>query len=215
MSRRGETALWAAQRLTAVILAACVVVHLLTIIYAVRGGLSAAAILGRTRGSVPWAGGPKEVTLVADATACHARKGGAAGLQARSGSALIDAVAARTERGEHEKAAGDRDVLVEVDLLHHVLGFGCGPELVEEEGSHHGEGGHRDVRDAAELDDRLGRPRHGRGRLRGGRSPAAVVVTRSQRLTSPAWSATLPRVQPETKFAKLGGSRRTWPMSES
>lgn len=32
----------------------CVVVHLATIIYAVRGGLTAAEILGRTRGSVAW-----------------------------------------------------------------------------------------------------------------------------------------------------------------
>jgi fumarate reductase subunit C len=37
------------------VLALCVVVHLVTIIYAVRNGLSAAEILGRTRGSVPWA----------------------------------------------------------------------------------------------------------------------------------------------------------------
>lgn len=47
--------LWIAQRVTAMILAACVVVHLATIIYAVRGGLSAAEILGRTRGSMAWA----------------------------------------------------------------------------------------------------------------------------------------------------------------
>ncbi len=43
------------QRLTAAILAFCVVVHLATIVYAVRGGLSAAQILSRTRGSIPWA----------------------------------------------------------------------------------------------------------------------------------------------------------------
>ena len=55
MSRRREAALWAAQRLTAVILAACVLVHLFTIIYAVRGGITAGAILGRTRGSISWA----------------------------------------------------------------------------------------------------------------------------------------------------------------
>jgi len=47
--------LWAAQRASAVVLAVCVVVHLITIIYAVRGGLSAAEILGRTRGNVAWA----------------------------------------------------------------------------------------------------------------------------------------------------------------
>lgn len=36
-------------------LAVCVVVHLITIIYAVRNGLSAAEVLGRTQGSVAWA----------------------------------------------------------------------------------------------------------------------------------------------------------------
>ena len=35
-------------------LAVCVVVHLATIVYAVQGGLSAAEILGRTRGSLGW-----------------------------------------------------------------------------------------------------------------------------------------------------------------
>lgn len=46
--------LWVAQRATAVVLALCVVVHLATIIYAVRGGLSAGEILSRTRGSLMW-----------------------------------------------------------------------------------------------------------------------------------------------------------------
>ena len=55
MSRRREAVLWVAQRATAVVLAFCVVVHLATIIYAVRGGLSAAEILARTQGSVAWA----------------------------------------------------------------------------------------------------------------------------------------------------------------
>ena len=55
MNPRRETVLWVAQRATAVVLAFCVLVHLATIIYAVRGGLSAAEILGRTRGSVAWA----------------------------------------------------------------------------------------------------------------------------------------------------------------
>ena len=32
----------------------CVVVHLATIIYAVQGGLTAAEILGRTRGNTAW-----------------------------------------------------------------------------------------------------------------------------------------------------------------
>ena len=43
-----------AQRATAVVLALCVVVHLATIIYAVRGGLTAGEILARTRGSLAW-----------------------------------------------------------------------------------------------------------------------------------------------------------------
>ena len=51
---RREVALWLAQRVTAVVLAICIAVHLLTIIYAVRHGLTAAEILGRTRGSVAW-----------------------------------------------------------------------------------------------------------------------------------------------------------------
>ena len=55
MNARRETLLWAAQRFTAAILAFCVLVHLVTIIYAVRGGLSAADILGRTHGSFLWA----------------------------------------------------------------------------------------------------------------------------------------------------------------
>ena len=55
MNPRRETMLWVAQRVTAVVLAFCVFVHLATIIYAVRGGLTAAEILGRTRGSVAWA----------------------------------------------------------------------------------------------------------------------------------------------------------------
>jgi fumarate reductase subunit C len=54
LTHRGETFLWVLQRATAVILALCVVVHLATIVYAVQGGLSAAEILGRTRGNVAW-----------------------------------------------------------------------------------------------------------------------------------------------------------------
>jgi fumarate reductase subunit C len=46
--------MWVAQRITAMILALGVVVHLVTIILAVRGGLSAAEIIGRTRGSEAW-----------------------------------------------------------------------------------------------------------------------------------------------------------------
>jgi fumarate reductase subunit C len=51
---RWEARLWAAQRASAMVLAVCVLVHLATIVSAVRGGLSAAEILGRTRGNVAW-----------------------------------------------------------------------------------------------------------------------------------------------------------------
>ncbi len=54
-ARRAEAMLWAAQRFTAAILAVLVAVHLATIIYAVRGGLSAAQILARTRSNAAWA----------------------------------------------------------------------------------------------------------------------------------------------------------------
>jgi len=54
LSFRTQAALWIAQRASAAVLAACVVVHLVTIIYAVRGGLTAAEILERTRGNVGW-----------------------------------------------------------------------------------------------------------------------------------------------------------------
>ena len=55
MSARREARLWIAQRGTAVVLAFCVVVHLATIVYAVRGGLDASHVLARTRGSYSWA----------------------------------------------------------------------------------------------------------------------------------------------------------------
>lgn len=53
-SPRLETLLWTAQRASAAALAAFVTVHLVTIIYAVRGGLTAAEILAHTHGSVGW-----------------------------------------------------------------------------------------------------------------------------------------------------------------
>jgi fumarate reductase subunit C len=56
MSVRSETRLWILQRGSAVVLAACVLVHLATIVYAVQGGLTAAEILGRTRGNWAWLG---------------------------------------------------------------------------------------------------------------------------------------------------------------
>ena len=54
MNPRAQTYLWIAQRASAAALALCVLVHLATMIYAVRGGLSAAEILGRTSGNVAW-----------------------------------------------------------------------------------------------------------------------------------------------------------------
>lgn len=54
MTARSETFLWIGQRTSAAVLALCVVVHLATMIHAVQGGLSAAEILGRTRGSAGW-----------------------------------------------------------------------------------------------------------------------------------------------------------------
>jgi len=52
---RIQALLWLAQRATAALLALCVVVHLATMIVVTRGGLSAADILGRTRGRAAWA----------------------------------------------------------------------------------------------------------------------------------------------------------------
>ncbi|MGE5129958.1 MAG: hypothetical protein ACM3IK_10025 [Sphingomonadaceae bacterium] len=54
MSARAETLLWTAQRASAALLALCVAVHLGTMIYAAHAGLSAAAILERTRGNAAW-----------------------------------------------------------------------------------------------------------------------------------------------------------------
>lgn len=46
--------LYLAQRVTAMIMAPLVLIHLGVMIYAVQGGLSAAEILGRTQGSWLW-----------------------------------------------------------------------------------------------------------------------------------------------------------------
>jgi fumarate reductase subunit C len=54
LSAKAQTWLWVAQRASAAILAACVAVHLITMVYAVRGGLTAAEIMDRTRGSSAW-----------------------------------------------------------------------------------------------------------------------------------------------------------------
>ena len=50
-----EARLYLLQRLSAMILGPLVLVHLGLVIYAVRGGLSAAEILSRTQGSLFWA----------------------------------------------------------------------------------------------------------------------------------------------------------------
>jgi fumarate reductase subunit C len=54
MNLRTQVLLWGAQRASAAVLALCVLVHLVTIIYAVRNGLTATEILARTSGSVAW-----------------------------------------------------------------------------------------------------------------------------------------------------------------
>jgi succinate dehydrogenase subunit C len=69
MGARGETWLWILQRATAVVLALAVLVHLVTLIYAVRHGVSAAAILARTQGNAAWLG---FYLVFATAAALHA-----------------------------------------------------------------------------------------------------------------------------------------------
>ncbi|MGH8765226.1 MAG: succinate dehydrogenase [Burkholderiales bacterium] len=54
MSAKAQSLLWIVQRASAALLGLCVLVHLATMVYAVRGGLSAAQILGRTSGNVAW-----------------------------------------------------------------------------------------------------------------------------------------------------------------
>jgi fumarate reductase subunit C len=72
MGARGETWLWLLQRATAAVLALAVLVHLATLIYAVRHGLSAAAILARTQGNLAWLG---FYLVFATAAALHAGVG--------------------------------------------------------------------------------------------------------------------------------------------
>lgn len=60
------------QRASAAALALCVVVHLATIIYAVRHGLSSAAIVARVRGNAVW---PAFYLLFVVAVAIHAPLG--------------------------------------------------------------------------------------------------------------------------------------------
>ena len=47
--------LYMAQRISAMVMAPLVLVHLILIVYAVQGGLTAAEILARTKGSLAWA----------------------------------------------------------------------------------------------------------------------------------------------------------------
>jgi len=49
-----ETRLFVLQRMSAMFLAPLVIVHLVLILYAVRGGLTADEILARTQGSIGW-----------------------------------------------------------------------------------------------------------------------------------------------------------------
>lgn len=46
--------LYMAQRISALIMAPLVLMHIAVMIYAIQGGLTAAEILGRTQGSVMW-----------------------------------------------------------------------------------------------------------------------------------------------------------------
>ena len=50
-----QAKLWYAQRISAMILGICVAMHLLIIFYAIRGGISAQEILGRTQGNLSFA----------------------------------------------------------------------------------------------------------------------------------------------------------------
>jgi fumarate reductase subunit C len=54
VTARVQTWMWMAQRASAALLAVTVTVHLITLIYAVRGGLSAAEIIARLQGNVAW-----------------------------------------------------------------------------------------------------------------------------------------------------------------
>lgn len=54
MNTRAQTLLWLAQRVSGAVLALTVTVHLVTLTYAVRGGLTAAEIIDRVHGNVAW-----------------------------------------------------------------------------------------------------------------------------------------------------------------
>jgi fumarate reductase subunit C len=50
-----QAKLWYAQRISAMVLGLCVIIHLVIIFYAIRGGLTAEEILGRTQGNIAFA----------------------------------------------------------------------------------------------------------------------------------------------------------------
>jgi fumarate reductase subunit C len=52
MTLRNQARLWYWQRISAMALALFVIVHIAVMVYAVRGGLTGAEILARTRGSI-------------------------------------------------------------------------------------------------------------------------------------------------------------------
>lgn len=51
-----EAKRWYVMRISSMVLALCVLVHIATMVYAIRGGLSAAEIFARTKGSFLFAG---------------------------------------------------------------------------------------------------------------------------------------------------------------
>jgi fumarate reductase subunit C len=75
MTAATQAKLWYAMRISSMVLAVCVLLHIVTVIYAVRGGLSAAEILGRTHGN--WIFGAFYVVFVV-ACAVHVPLGLAA-----------------------------------------------------------------------------------------------------------------------------------------
>ena len=91
-----EARRWYWPRVSAMVLAVCVLVHLVTIVYAVRSGLSAEALLARTRGSVVFAA---FYTVFVVAAAVHAPIGLArigeewAGLPSRTANAVAGTLA--------------------------------------------------------------------------------------------------------------------------
>lgn len=71
-SARAATLRWLAQRASAAVLAVCVLVHLATILYASRHGLSGATMLARAHASVAW---PIFYAIFVVAVAVHAPLG--------------------------------------------------------------------------------------------------------------------------------------------